>query len=347
MLWRLLASAALASLATACRGTSVPPLPERWRVAHPVDDHELEALLSPDLETQGTELLENGEGERLFVARLRQRVPRGYRDRYVRLLRTRGVFIYPRRDPHIYPWGVSKGPVDGYDFTVVVPGVDAPQAYSLCHRSFQDFDTSDWRSWRPHLHPVEVRGTLVLVRLGNAGKAMSREIWVLPRRDQADAPELPFPRYPGAVIQAVYPGRDLGRTAEWRTRIARRYSVQDAPERVIAYYTRALEVLGGKPTAISLTHGTAIEWRAPFSQTSGFQRVMISAASPPALPLQPSVEGAPELLDRFPRLREVTQLGVLVEFADEREATEWRAYDDQPPRHGESHGSGRLHRDQN
>lgn len=292
--------------------SSVPP----WGGARRFVEPSLAPLFAPDRPFRSFSFFETKDNQAMFVAELRDAPPSSYERHYLELLRSRGVFIRA--------WGGSAHsprPIDSYQFIVLEQGVGSDRGWSVRYREFWDRrpempEGSFWwpiARWRPYPNPVQRRGNAIWVRLGNVRRVVRGETWPLPERDEIEGPELPLPRFPGAII------RDWGPETEdddilspsGLLDVRRHYVVRgETPEKVLAHYERALREFGMTPGPYK-GERHAVEWwgKEPFK---GVVRVAVSTGAPGLVfgrPLdRPGESDAAAAL--FPRLEELVEVRV-------------------------------------
>ncbi len=291
--------------------------------AHGISDSVLTPLLKPDRPLHSAHILETRTREAVYVADLQERPPRGYESHYLELLKSRGVFIRPSGGSAHAP-----RPIDSYEFIIVRPGVDSASALSLRYLRFWDRKPEEpkdpggsfwWpiTAFRPYPSPVHIEGRRLSLRLGYAQFAAWDETWPLPVRDEIEGPELPLPRFPGAVVRDWGPeveDRDLLKPSPLDD-VSRLYSIRGVTqEQVVAHYEKALHDFGvaGGPYA-GVGHG--VEWWGK-TPVKGVVRVAVSASTPGLIWGAPlDRPGEPEAVKKLlPRLEGITEIRVSVRF---------------------------------
>ncbi len=207
----------------------------------PYSDARLLAVLRPGVAVQRDGLWEDHAVGVWYEALLDADPPTDFGDQYLVSLRSRGVFVQAQpNSPHAI---FSR--VDGFEVVVVQRG-SAP-IYSVEYvtfgrrRAVSDSTGLSTRDFRDIAGPVRVTGRQLTFLLGRRASPWTARI-VVPTRDLLTPPELPFPRYPGALLVSanVALGESRGRSS-----IDRHYVLRGgAWDGVARHYERALAALG-------------------------------------------------------------------------------------------------------
>lgn len=286
----------------------------------PVKDPDFEEMLRPVEPLESAGLFVGKDGSVHYVAHLRKEPGRDFLDAYRKTISSRGFLIFASGDsPHsIVPR------ITGYRFVVFKKGPLRP--FTLFHRWFYDSAGKDLPFPRSYPSPVRLHGRTLVVTLGPKALEPWETSIVVPEADVVDVKELPFPRFPDAVLTSV--DRHEGEYGLRETGTSRRYVARGkAFEEILHHYRRALE--GRGMSIVPVKNTTSTTWRsakvrADLTEVSlGRTRVMVIRTE---LTTETLMEQAPGLLEGFPT--DVVAFVLHVRFAtDETAANYWTAED--------------------
>ena len=264
-----------------------PPTNEGRSVA----DQALIALLTPDVPTERAALLEGPSGSAWFEALLAAEPPTSYVDQYLSTIRQRGVESEPlMSSPHAIPPRIL-----GYRLHAVLPAGVRP--FSLAFTSFENRD-DDWLEAHPLRnapYPITVHGRTLRVMLGKRLNAWRQEVLV-PTADIEVVEELPFARFPGAVLKRVSgPTTDAGHIRD--ASVTRAYVIVGAThEDVLRHYASTLAPIGAERSR------DGVYWS---GHLAGMTRLSVSSEATPlaisGVPLDAIFKRAPFLLASAPQ----------------------------------------------
>ncbi|MCI0410165.1 MAG: hypothetical protein L0191_16680 [Acidobacteria bacterium] len=285
-----------------------------WERGETVSDPALEELLKPDVPVQSTRLHRGADGRFYYVARINDNAPRGYHDRYLQLIQSRGVLTMARSgNPHIIPQRIQS-----YVFFVFRKGRTRP--YTLLHRRFEDTDAR-WLQAEPLRnlpHPLTLSGRELVFRLGPGALQPWKETILVPDKDGAEVKELPFPRFPGAVLKEVSVPEDDAHLLE-HLHVGRTYTTLGARiEEVIDHYERVIEA-HGVPVIRPANAQNSLSWWGGSRSLKTLTQVSVKktpfAPAPGSdITLQTIRELAPDLLQDFPS--DAVAFDVFLTFVD-------------------------------
>lgn len=265
-----------------------------------VSDPAFEELLKPDVAVESTGLHRGTDGRVYYVARLNSDPPRGYHDRYLQLIQSRGVLTMAHSgNPHVIPQRIQS-----YYFFVFRKGRTRP--YTLLYRRFQDTDER-WLKAEPLRglpNPLALSGRELSFRLPAEALQRWRESILVPDEDVVDVKELPFRRFPGAVLQRVPVPEDDAHLLEDR-KVRRMYVAVGARiEEVIDHYQRVIEAYG-VPLTRPANRRHTISWWGGKQSLKNLTQVSVQDRSFAPVPgsditLERIRELAPDLLQDFP-----------------------------------------------
>lgn len=226
---------AVASVLSAC-SREPEALPGREGRERYVDEA-VTAALAPDLPIVEAFLWKD---ERRFVTYrsvLREPAPKGYADRYLERITSRGVVVKPiGTSPHAFPprtWG----------YRTYFIRVSRPTPLTLSHTTFdsRDHQWLERHRFRSAPWPLTVAGAVLELTLGKPD-SWEHEV-VLPERDSVDVKELPVRRYPSAVLKRAWVPNETH--VRDNTDVHRAYVVRGAGMAAIArHYASELRRLG-------------------------------------------------------------------------------------------------------
>jgi hypothetical protein len=314
---RAMALVLVASL-VACKPSSVSQDPPAWEGGEAVSDPGLEELLTPDVKVESSGLQRGTDGRVYYVARLSDRLPSDYRERYLKLIQSRGVLITPDYgNPHILPRRIRS-----YNYLVLKKGQTRP--YTLLYRRFGDTD-APWLKAQPLRalpHPLALNGRELVVRLPSEALQPWREAVLISEQDVPDVKALPFPRFPGAVLQKVVVPEDDSHLAEYNT-VAHSYVVLGVGMNdVIEHYQRVIGAYG-VPLSRPANSTSSIRWWGGKESLRGLSQVVVEQRSfaPVAgsdITLERIRELAPGILQDFPA--QAVAFRVLLDFVEVQDA---------------------------
>jgi len=213
---------------------------QQWTGGRKISDVELEAALTPDVPVESSGLFLGKDRKAYYVATLRSDPPLLFERRYSKLIESRGILGHRVTGsahaivPRVY----------GYEFLFLKKGRVKP--FSLYYRKFNDYDP-DPASNAELPDPLSVEGRRLVLRLGFGVQGPWKESILVPAEDLIEVKELPFPRFPGAVLADnnepdEYTANDR-RLIEGRV-ISRIYVYASSFSEVAAHYRRTLTELG-------------------------------------------------------------------------------------------------------
>jgi hypothetical protein len=165
----------------------------------PIDDAVLEEMLRPSLPTTSDRLFADRRGWTYYEAQLSEDPPRGYVESYVKQLPQKGVLI---RGAGGSPHGVLPR-VRTYTTLCARPGRTRPFSVRYTEfRSHSELGLEGGDALKSAPVPVRVDGRRLRFALGDRLAEWGERILV-PTEDLVSAPELPFPRFPGAVVKDI------------------------------------------------------------------------------------------------------------------------------------------------
>jgi hypothetical protein len=293
----------------------------------PVMEADYEAMLRPE-EPLGSAGLFVGKDRKLYyVAHLREEPGRGFLDAYQKQIQSRGFLIFASGDsPHsILPR------VTGYRFVVFKKGPVRP--FTLFYRWFYDSPAGkDLPPPRSYPFPVQLHGRTLVVTLGTEALEPWEKSVVVPEEDVVDVKELPFPRFPGAVLTRV--SRHEGPYGLRRGDVLRSYVVRGASiEDILTHYRGVLQQHG---IPIGPVHGATAEY-SWFSRDNPVQGLYQASVEPALLMVvrtelstQTLGKWAPSLLEDLPA--DVVAFTVNVGFVRSEVAAEYWTAEEQAAR---------------
>lgn len=343
--WRetsVLAGVAVFCLWTAACGMGVSDeaLPRPWANGQELHDpayRDLEPILLPDQPVESSRFVLGTDRRVYYVARLSSRPWPMADTRYRQLLRSRGFFTEAQSTSGGRPGGRRYG----YKMLVFRKGPVSP--YSLLYWQFGDDDETSGtygprRDGANFPRPVQVDGRDLTVRLGSPAFEGWRQWILLPEEDVARVKELPFERYPGAVLAEVL---SIGSHANWRVDLlkerggGRQYLVRGTTcAAVLAHYANVLDPLGLPREFWDPTYRVA--YRARGTADVALAYVSVASMGPvvmlpdPALLQQEVSEYAPQLLQDLPS--DFCRYRVLIDFRTNADAAEYWSQEDQQKR---------------
>ncbi|MCI0410093.1 MAG: hypothetical protein L0191_16310, partial [Acidobacteria bacterium] len=202
--------------------------PRPWEKGSPVAAPELEALLKPTEPTKWSGLRKGTDGRYYYLAELESEPSRDFIERQHQAYQARGVFTRAiGESPHSFPRRL------GYEHLTFRKGRSRP--WSLYCLEIDDSNPK-WISeapfYRQYPTPSHLEGRLFVFRLGQSDVTAWKELVVVPERDMMTLKELPFPRFPGAFINAV-----VGEKQDQDLNVSRRYVVRARPiNEVLEHY---------------------------------------------------------------------------------------------------------------
>jgi hypothetical protein len=281
-------------MAVGCRAT--PPLtedPRPWEKGPAVTAPELEAMLKPLEPTKWAGLRKGTDGRHYFVAELESEPSSDFLERQERAYQARGVLSRSvGESPHSFPRR------RGYEHLIFRKGRTKP--WSLYYLEIHDSD-SKWLGeapfYRQYPSPYHLDGRFFVLRLGERDLTAWKELVIVPDRDVVDLKELPFPRFPGAVVSRV--GDAKGALFVTREYVVRKAGV----EAVRQHYTEALRQAGSSTDNIH--KDSRLHWSSGGQPIDGITRVSLDLIPPPFIAgkdvaLDRVRELAPTLFEDFP-----------------------------------------------
>jgi hypothetical protein len=228
-------------------------------------------------------------------------------------------------NPHIVPRRIRS-----YDFFVFRKGRSRP--FTLFYRQFDDTDNRwlDEHPFRNLPRPFTLGGRRLVVRLASYALQPWKESILVPDHDVVEVSELPFPRFPGAVLERVF-RRDREKDLLEDGRVSRDYvTIGSDFEGVLAHYQLAIGAFG-IPIGRRQDNPAQLRWldrEQPIKSVIRARVQRLGFAPVPArdLGLEEVRTAAPTLFLDFPA--DAVLFGVTLEFADvETAAAYWTAED--------------------
>lgn len=295
-LMRTVVIAMLGGLTAACGGPALDD-PEPWR-GTPVRDEAYEEVLRPDVPVESDGLFRGRDGRISYAARLASTPWPGYLLRYEKLLRSRGFLMIPYNTNVHVPLFRRLGT----DFLFMSKVRPAP--YTLAVRSFRDTDARWTRDevLTNYPAPVALRGRVLSVRLGEDALTPWQETVLVPDRDVLQLRELPFPRFPGAVLSGtLVPRLDPPEADRALRTVLRTYIVRGASMDAITRHYVDVTARFGSPVTRDVNPD---EWTW-YDKTGirGVQAIAILRGTPSDVgdtPFQDLRRIAPEFIGDFP-----------------------------------------------
>ncbi len=246
-----------------CGASSLEGQHRPWAGGTAVADPDFEVIFRPESPVESFEL-RRGTDRRIYaVSRFTKRPSFDYVKDYEKLLRTRGVLLWPHNtSPREIPWHRL-----GMNFLVIQKMWHEP--YTVRYREFED---TDWRwinrdVWTNYPYPIEVHGRELVVRLGEEALLPWRETVLVPDKDVVSVKEFPFPRYPGAVLQEVHGGEDAWLrqplTDSSMASVYRRYVVRGVPIQAVFDHYETATAETGTPVGGSDPNPSERQWYNP------------------------------------------------------------------------------------
>jgi hypothetical protein len=302
---------AVLALAAGCQAT--PPFtkdPRPWEKGSPVTAPELETLLKPLEPAKWTGLRKGTDGRYYYLAELESSPSGDFIERQHQAYQSRGVFTRAiGESPHSFPRRL------GYEHVILRKGRVKP--WSL-HCLEIDDSNPKWISEAPFYRqfpkPSHLEGRLFVFRLGQSDVTAWKELVIVPDQDLMTLKELPFLRFPGAVINAV-----VGEKENPGPGIAHRYVVRTHPINEVLEHYRKVIVRAGFPIDYDNIHPRELTWRADGQAVNGVISIGVMETVVPFLLGKPF--GLAEVRERVPFLFEdfpdpVTGFQVSMDFED-------------------------------
>lgn len=299
--------AAVVGLAMAgCGWTSASPeeSPDPCAGRPAVSDAGLEEALAPEASERSC-LCRGADGRYYYVAHLSQPPSSDFAEDYAGLIASRGFLIRSiRSSPHVPPTRV-----EGYEFFLVRP--TSVQPLVVRSRRFMDFSDDKGAFAKSHPWPISLEGRRLVVRLGADALVSWQERTLVPAEDAVAVKELPFPRYPGAVLTRAFGhSRSVGRNYA-----VRRTSLDS----VLDHYFRVCEAFGRPQRRTNDIRCFAADPANPVEYMGAEKGSLLAA---PGLALHRVAEAAPELLRDLPQ--DLTPFTIRVNFATPDDAETYR-----------------------
>ena len=308
----------------ACSASSAPPSSgnQQWTGGRRIVDAELEAALTPDVPVESSGLFLGEDRKAYYVATLRSDPPLLFERGYSKLIESRGILRHTvSGSAHAIPPQVY-----GYEYLFLKKGRLKP--FSLLYRKFNDYDP-DPESKAEIADPFSMEGRRLVLRLGFGVQAPWKENILVPEEDLIEVKELPFPRFPGAVLadnnepDAQASGDD--RLREGKT-ISRTYVCASSFPQVAAHYRRYLTDIGMAVKPLGDPIHT-LDWRG-HGRSDGIEQVLVSemsnwftAVPKTQLTTRELRERLPSLVEGFPS--DAQQYLVNVRFRDPDTAAQY------------------------
>jgi hypothetical protein len=312
-LWRTTFGALIAVCLVACQPTACRPVPQvsgdqrPWEKGAPVTAPELETLLQPTEPTKWTALRKGTDGSYYYLAEL-QNAPSGdFIERQHEAYRSRGVFTRAiGESPHSFPRTL------GYEHLMFRKGRSRP--WSLHSLEIKDYNVesmSDAPFYRQYPKPIHVEGRLLVFRLGQSDVTAWKERVIVPEQDVMALKELPFPRFPGALVN--YVGGDRESPVVTRYYVVRTRGINE----VLEYYREAI-THAGFPIDYDRNRPRELTWRVDGQAVKDVIRIRVVEFPLPLLPGNPLSlaqvrERAPSLFTDFPHPLGGYQVSVVFE----------------------------------
>jgi hypothetical protein len=302
------------AISLSCRGSSLTDHPRPWEKGQRITDPDLEQILRPDVPVVSAGLYRGTDRRVYFVAKLAGKPGDHYLEKYQKLIASRGVFARPvGSSPHAIPPRIM-----GSYFLAFKKGRLVP--FSLFHVEFKDGDDKWLRKHplRSFPNPFKLERDLLSIRLGFEDQPWTESILV-PERDVVDVKELPFPRFPGAVLQWTGPEKSDGQLLDDPS-VYRNYVVPTVPmSDVIKHYVGVLRAYGVPLEPESPNERGRISWGGSFKH---IERIAVEPSGA-AQGLHGAL-GRDELREKVPNLMEgspkVLAFSVRVGFTSSEDA---------------------------